>query len=53
MSIMERILNEMDDSREFRYETKTRPQIAQYNGFREEWNKYVDAFVDEGNADWR
>lgn len=53
MGIMERILDEMDASRERRYERKTHPQIAQYNGFREEWNDYAELFIDEGNSDWR
>lgn len=51
MPIVERILNRMDDSREARYTQKTRPEIWQMNGFREEWAEYVQAFVDEGNAD--
>lgn len=52
-NIMERILDEMDANRERRYAKKTRPEIWQMNGFREEWADYMDAFVDEGNADWR
>lgn len=50
MPIVERILNRMDDSREARYTEKTRPEM---NRFREEWNEYIDMFIDEGKADWR
>ena len=53
MGIMERVLDEMDASRDRRYESKTRPQIDQLHGFRTEWNDYMEAIIEEGNADWR
>lgn len=50
---MERILDEMEASRERRYASKTHAQINQMYGFREEWNNYMEFWIEEGNSDWR
>lgn len=50
MSLIDKILDDMDRTREA-YTKET--ELKQMKGFRTEWNRYVELWVDEGNADWR
>ena len=52
MPLIERILDEMDNNRESRYQRKSMPQLAQYKGFREDWNEYIYRFEEEINNDY-
>ena len=50
MAEIMRFLDEMDATREIRLQG--RPDVWQMNGYRREWNAYMDEWVDD-NSDWQ
>ena len=49
--LINKILDEMDDTREERYAKSRKGMLRQFDGYRETWAQYVSEWEENGNLD--